>query len=56
MASRRKKKLQVEDVQEEVEAKPLMSFPEACVFVTTLALVVGVVLIIVKAQSTYPLF
>lgn len=55
MASRRnKKKLKVEDVQEEVAAKPLMSFPEACILVTSIALIIGIALIFLKMQSTYP--
>jgi len=55
MASRRsKKKLKVEDVQEDVAAKPLMSFPEACILVTSVSLILGIALIIVKMQATYP--
>ena len=54
MASRRKKKLKVEDVQEEREQKALMTFPEACILVTTVALVCGIAMIIIKMQATYP--
>ncbi len=56
MASRRsKEKLKVEDVQEEVAAKPLMSFPEACILVTSVSLIIGIGLIIlIKMQATYP--
>lgn len=54
MARRSKKKLKVEDVQEEAASKPLMSFPEACILVTSIALIIGIALIIVNMQATYP--
>lgn len=54
MAARRKK-LKVEDVQEEVESKPLMSFPEACIVVTTVALICGIAMILFKYNESFGL-
>jgi len=54
MAGRRNK-LKVQDVQEEVEKKSLMSFPEACIAVTTVALICGIVLILLKYNENFGL-
>ena len=51
--ARKKKKLKVEDVQEEQEKKPLMSFPEACVLVTTVALLIGIAMILMKQSANF---
>ena len=53
MAGRRKKKLKVEDMQEEQEKKPLMSFPEACILVTTVALILGIAMILVMSNARF---
>jgi hypothetical protein len=51
--ARKKKKLKVEDVQEEQEKKPLMSFPEACILVTTVALLIGIAMILMKQNANF---
>lgn len=51
MASRRK--LEVEEAQTEETSEAKISFAEACVIVTTLALVLGIVFILYKLGSTY---
>ena len=53
MAARRKKKLKVEDVQDEQGKKPLMSFSEACILVTTVALILGIAMILIKHNQNF---
>ncbi len=55
MASKRRRKLKVEDVQEAKDSKPLISFPEACIFVTTLALILGIAMILFKYNGNFGL-
>ena len=51
MASRRK--LEVEEAQTDEPTGPGMSFEEACVIVTTLALFIGLICILIKMGSSY---
>jgi hypothetical protein len=55
MAKRKKKALKVEDVQDEQEVKSMMSFPEACIVVTTISLVCGIALILFKTNAVFGL-
>ena len=53
--TKKKRRLKVEDVQEEQEKKPLLSFPEACILVTTAALVLGIAVILIKYNAVFGL-
>ena len=51
MAARRR--LEVEEATAKEDVGPKLKFEEACVLVTTVALVAGIIMILIKLGSTY---
>jgi len=54
-SAKKKRRLKVEDVQEEEGEKSFLSFPEACILVTTAALICGIAVILIKYNAVFGL-